>query len=170
MHIQWQQHVLAHENMPGPQEGPAAATGRRGPSSPMTSRDSRQSALSMSTTSSGPTLFRTSMSWLQAARMLGNSAFMLAVEKADAVAFLCPSMHTSTLDGLQTSVLCLICKDPCTSCCVAGPLLLSCLHHLQLWRTALLAPLQARQWSRLSARTAAAEQGPLGYSAAPQRW
>ena len=54
----------------------------------MTSRDSLQRALSMSTTSSGPTVFSTLISWLQASRMLGNSAFMFAVLKAVATAFL----------------------------------------------------------------------------------
>ena len=42
----------------------------------------------MSTTSSGPTVFSTSISWLQASRMLGNCARMLAVLKALAAAFL----------------------------------------------------------------------------------
>ena len=54
----------------------------------MTSRDSLQRALSMSTTSLGPTVFSTSISWLQASRMLGNSAFMFAVLNAVATAFL----------------------------------------------------------------------------------
>ncbi len=56
--------------------------------SPMTSRDSLQRALSMSTTSFGPMPFSTSISWLQARRMLGNCARMLAVLKAVAAAFL----------------------------------------------------------------------------------
>ena len=54
----------------------------------MTSRDSLQSALSMSTTSCGPTVFSTSISWLQTSRMLGNCALILAVLKAVATAFL----------------------------------------------------------------------------------
>lgn len=56
--------------------------------SPITSSDSRQSALSMSTTSPRGRVLSTVTSWAQEVRMLGNCAFMLAVLNALATAFL----------------------------------------------------------------------------------
>ena len=61
----------------------------------------------MSTTSSGPTPFSTSISWLQAVRILGNCARMLAVLKAVAAAFLhanTSNHHAPACGQLPTSV------------------------------------------------------------------